>query len=63
MDALLNLRMRRKSLQVLQQNDIAQRVACEFVNDTLDRNIRDHAVSLGPQAKRRQESGRPLSAN
>jgi len=55
--------MRRKSLQVLQQNDIAQRFACEFVNDMLDRNIRDHAVSLGPQAKRRQESGRPLSAN
>jgi hypothetical protein len=51
----MNLRMRRIGLQVLEEDDIAQRLACEIGNDILDGNRRAHPVSLGPQAGRRQD--------
>jgi hypothetical protein len=59
----MNPGMLRVSQQVLQKNDIAKRVACEIGNDRLDRNVRGHPASLGPQTERRQDgSGRATIA-
>jgi hypothetical protein len=52
------------SQQLLQQNDMPKRVACELVNDILDKRARGHPVSLGPQTERRQDqSGRQPAAS
>jgi hypothetical protein len=60
----MNLHMLWVSQQLLQENDMPKRVACELVNGIPDRSARGHLVSLGPQTDRRHDkSGRQPPAS